>query len=221
MLNEDASMENTKERLGRWLVDPKVDQANIWPVWRKIAKYAQVTGNNTKTAKLFWRALSIGEGDGFRNVSAGAKKVKELRFARKNGSRPFDTRLKDVPCDDYPSDYEEGMTAGLPNDDFEQCCTLSTSKSKFLKMNSSHMMISPTYKSNPIKFEGENEQNDECSDEDVLNKPRKKSRMCVGKQSTSEADDSDVDIVSLSQKVKKDSLECDLAEILLQIKTEK
>lgn len=218
MSNEDVHIEHKNEKMGRWLVDPKVDQAKIWPVWRKIAKYAQVSGNNTKTAKLFWRTLSIGEGDGFRNVSAGAKKVKELRYARKNGNRPFDTRLKDVPFDDYPSDYEKGRTDGLPEDDFEQCCPLANAKSK-IEMNSTHVLISPTDMSHPIKFEIKNEQSEGCDNEYVFDRSRKKSRRAYfAEKSVGEADDSDVDIVSASQKVIKGSqLETDLADILLQI----
>lgn len=122
-LNEMTEL-NDGEPHGRWLIDPKIDLQRIYPVWRKIAKHAEIKGNNTKTAKLFWRALTIGKGRGHRSVSAAAKKVRELRKARIANYRPFDVRIKGWKewTDDPSSDYEDG---GLPDDDFDQCCVLS------------------------------------------------------------------------------------------------
>jgi hypothetical protein len=106
----------------RQLVDPKEDLRRFGPVWRRIAKYAEDNANNTMAAKLFWRELSLGEGVGCRNVSAGAKKVKELRKARISNKKPFDGRFKaDHPTIEYSSDYNDY----LPDDDFETCCPLA------------------------------------------------------------------------------------------------
>jgi hypothetical protein len=55
-------------------------------------------------------------------VSAGAKKVKELRKARTSNEKPFDGRFKaDHPTIEYSSDYE----GHLPDDDYETCCPIA------------------------------------------------------------------------------------------------
>jgi hypothetical protein len=106
----------------RILVDARKDLRNYGKIWRRIARYAYEHHNNTKAAKLFWRELSLGSEEGFRNVSAGAKKVKELVKFRKLNASPFDGRIMECswPEEVVSSDYE----GYLPEDDFDENCSL-------------------------------------------------------------------------------------------------